>query len=180
MPSDALLFDYLDPPLWWDKGRVLLPFESPPPNEINICALLVSLRSGALIASAVRGPDSKRFDVPAEFWESVSFHEIDWVRSRAKHHGLFAIRIRLATTPTVYPTPPVPRPGRPSSMHPVKEELQRRQTAGEVLPSLAEEARYLSSWAKDHCEGPQPKPESIENAIRGLYREHSPRNTPRN
>lgn len=63
-------------------------------------------------------------------------------------------------------------PGRPSIMAAVEQEMRRRASAGELLPSLRQESAYLSEWARLNHHGQQtPTAKTIENALRNLYRE---------
>lgn len=61
-------------------------------------------------------------------------------------------------------------PGRPSSMHLVRQEHARRLQAGKAEASLAAEARYLARWLRDtHPGEPPPTQKTIENRIRDQH-----------
>jgi hypothetical protein len=64
-------------------------------------------------------------------------------------------------------------PGRPSAMRRLEEEMKRRADNDELLPKIAQEARFLSTWAQNNLPSQlqAPKPKSIENALRAVYRE---------
>ncbi|WP_145136221.1 hypothetical protein [Roseomonas gilardii] len=65
-------------------------------------------------------------------------------------------------------------PGRPSSMHLVKQEYLRRLASGEVLASNSAEAGHLFAWfRKEHQQEPQPGEKSIRNNIPTWHRESS-------
>lgn len=62
-------------------------------------------------------------------------------------------------------------PGRPSAMRQLEEEMKRRADNSELLPKIAQEARFLSVWAQNNLptQLQAPKPKSIENALRAVY-----------
>jgi hypothetical protein len=68
-------------------------------------------------------------------------------------------------------------PGRPSMIkHHIEQEFRRRCEAGEVCPSLAEEARTLRGWAAtEHPSAPTPTEKTIKNNLRNLYRQYKQR-----
>ncbi len=74
--------------------------------------------------------------------------------------------------------------GRPTMKHLIIAEFKRRLEAGEVLPSLAAEARALDEWAqRTHLSPPAPRVSvrTIENIIRDKHRKHkipNPTKTP--
>ena len=64
-------------------------------------------------------------------------------------------------------------PGRPSSMHQVQKHFMERCHQNVVLPSLQQEAAYLSNWAHQNIKDfHPPKAKSIMNAIRDYYKQH--------
>jgi hypothetical protein len=72
--------------------------------------------------------------------------------------------------PTHLPNDRTGAPGRPTSAHLVRLELQRRKDCGELLPKIGAEARYLSEWlANTHQHLAPIKPRSAENVIRPKY-----------
>ncbi len=61
-------------------------------------------------------------------------------------------------------------PGRPSSMHLVKEEFRRRVEAGTIERKLALEARALEAWLKQsHARHPPLTAKTIANRLRETY-----------
>jgi hypothetical protein len=61
-------------------------------------------------------------------------------------------------------------PGRPSSMHLIVLEFDRRIAAHQIEPSLKEQAAVLCDWlAANHPESPPAGPKTIENKIRKSY-----------
>jgi hypothetical protein len=61
-------------------------------------------------------------------------------------------------------------PGRPSSMHLIVREFQRRKEAGETCSKLAAEARALREWfVHEHPDAEAPSVHTIENRLRELY-----------
>jgi hypothetical protein len=69
-------------------------------------------------------------------------------------------------------------PGRPSSMHLILAELERRADLGNLEASLASQAKELEGWLQQtHPKHPQARQTAIENAIRAKFRElKKPRN----
>ena len=68
-------------------------------------------------------------------------------------------------------------PGRPSPMHLVLEEHQKRIERGEIKREVSREAKHLEHWFKNaHPGWPQPKAGSIENRIRQRTVKPKPRN----
>jgi hypothetical protein len=62
-------------------------------------------------------------------------------------------------------------PGRPSTMHLVRQHFLKRQEQGQLLSSLQQEANYLQIWAAENIkEGQPPKAKTIMNALRDDYR----------
>lgn len=74
--------------------------------------------------------------------------------------------------PQLHQTEQPRRPGRPSVMPAIVQELERRASAGQLGSTLASEARALRQWA--HSNGPIPTVASIQNRIRSRYRELKP------
>jgi hypothetical protein len=63
-------------------------------------------------------------------------------------------------------------PGRPTSMHLLEAEMRRRDATGELLPRLSNECEYLARWLhKVHPKEPAATAKTIENRLRGVYRE---------
>lgn len=61
-------------------------------------------------------------------------------------------------------------PGRPSVMTAIVQELEARARKHELAPSLSEQSRQLSDWAKEKFPGQQtPQPNSTANGIRTAY-----------
>jgi hypothetical protein len=80
-----------------------------------------------------------------------------------------------STKPVSSPSPEEPprsgAPGRPTSMHLVDAEFERRVKAGIVAPSLNKEAETLAAWLKkNHPTMPAAKASSIRNYLREIYR----------
>jgi hypothetical protein len=65
--------------------------------------------------------------------------------------------------------------GRPSIMHLVEAEFQRRVDNGTALPVLRQEASELSAWARrEHPEAPPVTAKTIENQLRAKHRREFP------
>lgn len=64
-------------------------------------------------------------------------------------------------------------PGRPSGMHLVLAEHQRRMASGEALRGLSDEASCLANWlARTYSMVPQPSTKTIANKIGPAHRKH--------
>lgn len=76
------------------------------------------------------------------------------------------------TGEAVQPPQPGPSfPGRPSLMAAVEQEMRRRASNGELLPSLQKEAAWLTEWTDINHPGQQtPTEKAIKNALRHVYR----------
>jgi hypothetical protein len=62
-------------------------------------------------------------------------------------------------------------PGKPTSSHLVKAELERRAATGKMSTTLAAEAEQLERWLRsEHPSAPPMAVHSIENSIRSKYR----------
>lgn len=62
-------------------------------------------------------------------------------------------------------------PGRPSSMHLIEDEFQRRARQRLTAPTLGEESEFLANWLKrNHSKWPQPTPKTIKNNLRPEFR----------
>jgi hypothetical protein len=62
-------------------------------------------------------------------------------------------------------------PGRPTIMHLILQEFERRSGSGDVLPTLSEECEALRIWAAaSHSDAPTPTVGTIKNRIRTAYR----------
>ena len=128
-------------------------------------------------------------EVPASAWKVLPLGDI--VAGRLPVPGgpeLFDIRVGPKVThpssppvPAVAalqeppaPQPPEPTtgaPGRPSSMHLVEAEFERRCTAGTLAPTLKEQARLLEDWFRRHYPETQPvTAKTIENRLRDPFR----------
>lgn len=87
-------------------------------------------------------------------------------RDRFEHaYGLDA---RTDVSPSAVPMPSFS--GRPSVMHRVAAEFERRCASGEVKPSLRQEAMFLAAWAKESIDDAQsPTAKTIMNVLRPQY-----------
>lgn len=104
----------------------------------------------------------------------------DLIKGTAAGPGveLFDIRVGVPVaprTPEPMSVPPLPEtgaPGRPSHMHLIITEFERRAQAGQLEKSLARESAMLAAWFKANHPGKQPlTPKAIENRIRKDYKQ---------
>lgn len=94
-----------------------------------------------------------------------------WVRLSVEKSGV------RAAWPFDDAPPKSGTPGRPTSAHLFKAEMERRASKGQLSPTLAAETRYLSKWLEDnHPDMPQALPTSIAEVIRSRYWELRSRN----
>ena len=128
-------------------------------------------------------------EVPASAWKVLPLGDI--VAGRLPVPGgpeLFDIRVGPKVTqqpsPPTQPAaapqePPAPQPpepttgapGRPSSMHLVEAEFERRCAAGTLAPTLKEQARLLEDWFRRQYPETQPvTAKTIENRLRDPFR----------
>ncbi|MBF0561000.1 MAG: hypothetical protein HQL37_03070 [Alphaproteobacteria bacterium] len=144
------------------------------------------LRRGDLTAWARNGSPLAPFcEIPASAWKVLPLGDI--VTGTLKVPGgpeLFDIRIGPKVTPAPPPPPqPVPlagplppepttgAPGKPSSMHLVEAEFERRCAAGTLAPTLKEQARLLEDWFRRQYPETQPvTAKTIENRLRDTFR----------
>jgi len=103
----------------------------------------------------------------------VSAHELVMARSeRDRFEELYALM--STDKPDVDPShAPMSFSGRPSSMHQVRQHFFERCEQGKLLPTLRQEASYLSKWAIENIkEGQPPKMKTIMNSVREDYRKY--------
>ncbi|KQZ29154.1 hypothetical protein ASD50_18355 [Mesorhizobium sp. Root552] len=152
--------------------------------------MLELIESGHWIAFGRRGPDTAAEVIPKRYWP---FLEMDIERATAKGQGmefrglLFLELARIPTDDPVLglietanklpssqmgaPTPITGAPGRPTSMHLVEAEFQRRAGAGLLNGSLRTESDHLAKWlANNHLSMPQTTSKTIQNRIRAKYK----------
>jgi len=147
-------------------------------------AFLDRLRRGELTAWARDSSPLAPFrEIPATAWKVLPIGDI--VAGRLKVPGgpeLFDIHVGPKVTQP--PPPPVPAatapqppepttgaPGRPSSMHLVEAEFERRCTAGTLAPTLKEQARLLEEWFRRQYPETQPvTAKTIDNRLRDPFR----------
>ena len=101
------------------------------------------------------------------------------VRIKSARGGADASSAALAASPMPAAAPEIlstGAPGRPSSMHFIRAEHQRRLDEGEARERVAEEAKHLVAWfIEAHPTAPQPTAKTIENAIRAEHRQRANR-----
>jgi hypothetical protein len=69
------------------------------------------------------------------------------------------------------------KPGRPSPMALVEQELRSRLDQNITESTITDEARYLAGWLKQHHPGAPPlKPKTIKNRMASVYRQGRARN----
>ncbi len=153
-------------------------------------AFLDRLRRGELTAWARDASPLAPFrEIPASAWKVLPIGDI--VAGRLKVPGgpeLFDIHVGPKVThpssPPAQPAaapqePPAPQPpepttgapGRPSSMHLVEAEFERRCATETLAPTLKEQARLLEEWFRRQYPETQPvTAKTIENRLRDPFR----------
>jgi hypothetical protein len=115
--------------------------------------------------------------------------KIDWIHSRLDIHdfagweqnlGISDITLPVEEFEAAFParadnhTQEPSRtgaPGRPSSMHLIMQEFERREAVGQLLGTLSAESKHLSSWLQEaHPQASPPTPKTIMNRLRERYR----------
>jgi len=145
------------------------------------------------VAFGRRHPDAEEEIIPARYWpfltldtknriakgDDMTFRAVRGLITRkipAGHPVLDQIRDaqKITKAPSVPNSEPVPEtgaPGRPSSMHLIKPEFQRRADAGTVEKSLNKESQALVAWLKvTHPAMPSLTPKTVANNLREEYR----------
>jgi hypothetical protein len=120
---------------------------------------------------AMRQASLFRFDVDAVEWPGVGVAIVGMrLRERATQEVVSPINDdERFEAPAVYRTGTA---GRPSSKHLALAELKRRAAANLLAPTLLAEATALVDWLKEtHPDAPRPKPKSLADALRAIYRE---------
>jgi hypothetical protein len=135
------------------------------------------LRSGELIAWAREGsPLAPWREIPASAWSALRLDDVAKGTVKGPGTALFDVRVgpRVANrAPEPKPTPPLPAtgtPGRPSHMHLVEMEFERRREVGQLEPSLARESAALAAWFKANHPDKQPvTAKTIANRLRPRF-----------
>lgn len=150
------------------------------------------------VAFGRRHPDAEEEVIPARYWpflnldtekriakgDDMTFRAVRGLITRkipAGHPVLDRIRdaqkiVKAPSAPDSKPVsqPAVPEtgaPGRPSSMHLIKPEFQRRADAGTIEKSLNKESQALVAWLKTaHPAMPPLTPKTVANNLREEYR----------
>ena len=161
--------------------------KSPVQSIDDACrAVLRSLQSGGLAASGQRRGSFERVPIPSLEWADLtiedSFRGEVIVRHREGYPAAWwgDIRIRGADVVSAFAVPSAQPPasyrsglvGKPTSKHLYLQKLSARIEAGELAPSLEEEAKFLKGWLEqEHPSAPSSGISAIRNAIRASYNE---------
>ena len=104
----------------------------------------------------------------------------DTVESEAAPAAYSAVQFKASDVIAIWPLkrdasrmprPLTGAPGRPTSMHLIKSEFERRAMAGRLLEKLRAESVALRGWfVAQHQDAPPPSVKTIENNIRGEYK----------
>lgn len=143
--------------------------------------LMTKLQCGALAAWARKGsPLAPWRTIPPSTWRTLKLGDVIKGTATGPGVSLFDIRVGVPVAPTtpepilVPPLPETGAPGRPSNMHLIVAEFERRVQDGQLEKTLAREAATLAAWFKANHPDKQPlTAKAIENRIRKDYRQAS-------
>jgi hypothetical protein len=161
-------------------ARVKSPFQSI--DDVRR-VVLRSFQSGELAASGQRRGSFEREPIPSLEWADLTIEDSSEGEMIVKHRerSLAAwndVRVKGAEVVSAFAVPLEQRPasyrsglaGKPSSKHLYLRKLSERIEAGELAPSLEEEAKFLKRWLElAHPSAPPSGISAIRNAIRALY-----------
>ncbi len=152
-------------------------------NELNrlrrqIKQVLVDrLIAGELVAwGQAEPPFGPWRPIPAAAWQDLQIKDIRRGRVFGPSGDLGGVHIlkaegAAAAAHTDRQVPGTGAPGRPSAMHKVAQELQRRAEAGRLEPSLNRQAQVLAEWlTATHPDLPPATAKTIANRLREAYR----------
>ena len=169
----------------WKVGAV-------PSGDVLGCEDLLdaALRNGEIVASGLFKGNLNRRRVPSKIWQDHRadltepagtrfvkrdpgrpnivelLRDGDWRSIMYRRSDVLRIgsAIQQSTIPLRYRTGAA---GRPSSMHLIRDELERRKAAGEKWPGKNQCANELRAWlAKNHPDAPQPGNKTLLNSLR--------------
>jgi hypothetical protein len=156
---------------------------SPPEKMFRVAeartALLKALQSGRLVATGVATDDGRRKVIPDYEWNDLKLVEEsgrDVVRyDLVRRHGYDDVRIRGNEVVVVWPEKSdsvrTGAPGRPSSMHLVVSEHERRLAEGIASVAVMAESEHLAAWLKQtYPDAPPLTPKTIRNKIAAVHR----------
>lgn len=160
--------------------------------------MIVQAENFGWVAFGRRHPDAEEEVIPARYWpfltldtekriakgDDMTFRAVCGLITRnipVGHPVLDRIRdaqkitkVTSAHNSKPAPQPAVPEtgaPGRPSSMHLIKPEFQRRADAGTIEKSLNKESKALVAWlTATHPAMPSLTPKTVANNLREEYR----------
>lgn len=103
----------------------------------------------------------------------AAFEIADMIIEGFLNSKLVSFQNRPQNFPEQPPLPETGAPGRPSNMHLIEAEFDRRCNAKQTENGVANEARYLEAWFKrTHPDKAAPRARSIENKVRSPYKQH--------
>lgn len=135
-------------------------------------AFFEQLISGNLAAYAQKEPPFGTWQqIPAAACRNLHLKDVRRGRIVGPNIELINLHI-LEVRNDGAPVPTTGAPGRPSDMHLVLAEFERRLEARKIEASLAEQSRVLLGWFKlNHPDKQPPGRKTIENNLRDRYRE---------
>ena len=145
--------------------------------------LVNRLARGELIASGVAVPlkeTSRRRDIRPELWPRLGFNcGFQMVTGDGLRYDQILIREASsvphevpASRPQASPPRAPGRPGRPSIMSMIEQEMRRRAANDQIESSLRREAEVLAIWvSQEFPDAHVPKPKSIAKRLGRVYRQ---------
>jgi hypothetical protein len=138
--------------------------------------LLRVFQDGALVASgfeAGKELTGKRLDIPQDRWNLI---QPDFEGNTVSCDGQVILRgitvsRRSASRDDIDKTG---APGRPSAMHLIEQEFDRRDRLGLVEGSLKREGDFLAEWlTQNHPDQPPTTSKTIQNRLRDKHRDRA-------
>lgn len=166
-----------DPPRFHDVRMPGLPKirSGPGPDRqtlhnIEMDGLFGMLRRGELAAWGRLGsPIGPWEQPPAEAWAALWIDDLE--AGTVKGEGVALFDVRVGTALSLSTGPISGAPGRPSSMHIVLEEHERRRKAGTTEPSRQKEGGALELWLKNtHPHAPRLTGKTIRTKLPDDFR----------
>lgn len=138
-------------------------------------ALAERLIAGELVAYGQTEPPFGSWRaIPAAAWRELQIRDIRKGHVFGPAGDIGGVHVLEADSPAASRArdwPGTGAPGRPSSMHKVIEEFERRAEAGRLEPSLNRQAQALAAWLRAvHADMPPATAKTIANRLREAYR----------
>ena len=163
-----------------DMDVGLLPEQWPVMEDHFWRHILYRLQAGELTMRARSNDDHQMEDIPADMLDDAV---PDFGNNRITCCGTTFFTVRIFEVGQVASKNDLSDagvasgfPGRPTSQALIRAEMLERAKQGQLAPTLAGEAQYLSDWLRTaHPDQPQATPKTIRNSLSKEYRRLSVR-----